>query len=94
MTSPIGQENRPCSAGHLTELHCGQLKCIVGSADTTPPKSRRRSHLVAKKAVYTARFFINIETSSLDSPSSPHRISVLCSPASGARREIRQGEPL
>ena len=33
------------------------------------------------------------ESSSRERPSSPQKISKLCSPISGARREISQGEP-
>ena len=40
------------------------------------------------------RFSARTESSLRDSPSSPQKISVLCSPISGARREMRQGEPL
>ena len=40
------------------------------------------------------RLSANTQSSPRDSPNSSQKISVLCSPISGARREIRQGEPL
>ena len=40
------------------------------------------------------RFSISIVSSPDDRPNSSHKISVLCSPISGARREMRHGEPL
>src|SRR5215472_8424147 len=40
------------------------------------------------------RFSARTDSSPRDSPSSAQKISTLCSPISGARREIRQGEPL
>src|SRR5271165_2998579 len=38
------------------------------------------------------RLSARTDSSARDSPSSSQKISVLCSPISGARREIRQGE--
>jgi len=40
------------------------------------------------------RFSAKTESSPCDSPNSSQKISVLCSPISGARLAIRQGEPL
>jgi hypothetical protein len=40
------------------------------------------------------RFSASTDSSLRDSPSSVQKISTLCSPISGARLEIRQGEPL
>ena len=42
----------------------------------------------------TTRLSARTESSPRDRPSSSQKISVLCSPISGARLEIRQGEPL
>ena len=43
---------------------------------------------------YSTRDSARTASFALLSPSSPQRISSLCSPTRGARREIRQGDPL
>jgi len=59
----------------------------------TPVRIERVLGAVPSRCQIT-RFSPRTDSSPRDNPSSPQRISTLCSPISGARREIRQGEPL